>query len=318
MEEDDEDAEAAFITDEWVFMWGSPSCCIRGTWQEAILKWGAFPQALSHPWHLGIHAWLCVECLGWRVGAWVSAQKPNCLRSPATCFPLLHPYPFLSQFDPISHLPIHLKAQNTYWDPIWGWGREHERALSRSGKNSNNNMMKRRWWKRLSAWTGDGFKWLSSFLSSFFTVSVSPPVFPLWCTAHWGEIGKYSPIDPAVAARREFEQETVCGCKEGSVWGVAIFCQYFTLSRISFRLSSTKGAEPGLNFESWLCAFENSKNIHLCINAKSKPDDFMFYVWPLGLTGGRILHLRDARCGWKGETHWQRELEVSKAESNIK
>lgn len=144
-------------------------------------------------------------------------------------------------------------------------------------------------------------------------LSVTPLFFPLWCSAHWGsvKIGKYSPIDPAVAARQEFEQETVCGCEEGSVWGAAFKRsprQYFTLSSILFRLSSKKGAKSELNFESWLYAFEKSKNIYLCINAKSKPNDFMFYVWPLGLTGGRISHLLDVQCGWKGKSSWQRKL----------
>lgn len=83
LEGDDEDAGGAFITDQWVSERGTPSLCITGAQQEAILKWGAFPRALSHPWHLSVCA--CVKCLAWRVGAYVSAQRPNCLRSPATC-----------------------------------------------------------------------------------------------------------------------------------------------------------------------------------------------------------------------------------------
>lgn len=118
----------------------------------------------------------CV-CVVFRVKGGGLSIRPETQLPPLPCylFPALASLPFLSQFDPISHLPIHLKAQNTYWDPIWGWGREHERALSRSGKNSNNNMMKRRWWKMLRAWTGDFFKWLSSFL-----FSLSPPCFFLF------------------------------------------------------------------------------------------------------------------------------------------
>lgn len=38
LEEDDEDAGAAFITDHWVSERGSPGRCITGAQQEAILK----------------------------------------------------------------------------------------------------------------------------------------------------------------------------------------------------------------------------------------------------------------------------------------
>lgn len=51
-------------------------------------------------------------------------------KDPIASAPLLLVPPFLPlpattvlRLDPVSHLPIHLKAKNAYWDPIWGWGR---------------------------------------------------------------------------------------------------------------------------------------------------------------------------------------------------
>lgn len=142
LEEDDEDAGAAFIKDQEVSEPGTPSLCITGSQQEAILKWDAFPRALSHSWHLSACA--CVKCLAWRVGAYVSAQRPNCLRSPATCSPLFYPYQPPPSFDWTQFLILHLKAKNAYWDPIWGWGRGREWALSRGEKHSNNTIKRRR------------------------------------------------------------------------------------------------------------------------------------------------------------------------------
>lgn len=58
------------------------------------------PRLLATPdiW-VYVCVYVCVECLGWRVGACVSAQRPDCLRSPATCFPLFYPCPPLPSFD---------------------------------------------------------------------------------------------------------------------------------------------------------------------------------------------------------------------------
>lgn len=125
--------------------------------------------------------WVCVtlcvyaQCLAWRVGACVSAQRPNCLRSPATCFLLFYPCQSSSilRLGPVSHLPIHLKAENAYWDPIWGWGRgarvgpqqgwktqqQHDEA-----KEEVESEGKR--WRMPGPPTGDGFKWLPGSLSS--------------------------------------------------------------------------------------------------------------------------------------------------------
>lgn len=114
---------AAFITDQWVSERGSPSLLHRGTRQEAILKWDAFPQALSHSWHFGcMCVWLCVV---FRVKGGGLCFRPKTRLPPLPCYLFPPPLPLLTllQLDPVSHLPIHLKAQNTYWDPIWGWGR---------------------------------------------------------------------------------------------------------------------------------------------------------------------------------------------------
>lgn len=114
---------AAFITDQWVSERGSPSLLHRGTRQEAILKWDAFPQALSHSWHFGcMCVWLCVV---FRVKGGGLCFRPKTRLPPLPCYLFPPPLPLLTllQLDPVSHLPIHLKAQNTYWDPIWGWGK---------------------------------------------------------------------------------------------------------------------------------------------------------------------------------------------------
>lgn len=107
-----------------VGLWaGSPSLLHRGTRQEAILKWDAFPQALSHSWHFGcMCVWLCVV---FRVKGGGLCFRPKTRLPPLPCYLFPPPLPLLTllQLDPVSHLPIHLKAQNTYWDPIWGWGR---------------------------------------------------------------------------------------------------------------------------------------------------------------------------------------------------
>lgn len=82
------------------------------------------PQALSHPWHLGVC--VCVIVFGvFRVKGGGLYFRPETRLPPLPCclFPPILPLPTLLRLDPVSHLPIHLKAQNTYWDPIWGWGR---------------------------------------------------------------------------------------------------------------------------------------------------------------------------------------------------
>lgn len=176
--------------------------------------------------------WVCVtlcvyaQCLAWRVGARVSAQRPNCLRSPATCFLLLYPCQSsgVLRLCPVSHLPIHLKAENAYWDPIWGWGRGARVGPQQGWKTQQQHDEAKEEvesagerWRMPGPPTGDGFKWLPGSLSSSrasLSLSVSRPLsalspfssislfFPHWCSAHWAhrggaENGMCSSLDPA-------------------------------------------------------------------------------------------------------------------------
>lgn len=84
LKEDDEDAGAAFITDQWLSERGSPGRCIRSAWQEAILKWGAFPRALSHPWHLDVCARVSVHVFWVKGGG--SCFRPETRLPPLPCY----------------------------------------------------------------------------------------------------------------------------------------------------------------------------------------------------------------------------------------
>lgn len=114
----------------------------RAYWNEV-----ASPRLLATP-----DIWVCVAVCGvFRVKGGGLCFRPETWQPPLPCylFPPFLPLTTLNllRLDPISHLPIHLKAQNAYWDPIWGWGRGAQGALSRGGKHSNNTMKRRRRWR---------------------------------------------------------------------------------------------------------------------------------------------------------------------------
>lgn len=165
-------------------------------------------------------------------------------RDPIASAPLLLVPPFLPlpvttvlRLDPVSHLPIHLKAKSAYWDPIWGWGRgarvgpqqgwktqqqhdQKEEVESREKKGGGYpNHVK----DRASNFFPIFISLLPSTTSSLFlchslhavfliTFSLFFSVFPHWCSAHWGvaAIGMYSLFDPAAESKQVFKTGSQC------------------------------------------------------------------------------------------------------------
>lgn len=259
LEEDDEDSGAAFITDHWVSERGSPGRCITSARQEAILKWGAFPQALSHPWHLGVCVWVCV-CEVFSVKGGGLCFRPETQLPPLPCYlfpPLLHlPAVTVLRLDPVSHLPIHLKAENAYWDPIWGWGRGARVGPQQGWKTQQQHDEEKEEvesegerWRTPRPPTGDGFKWLPGSLSSFqasssLSVSLSLCVFSLFLSP-FSSISLFFLTDALLTEvvlrlgcaarltlllRRSRCDQTQCVCVCEGVW-VGFFFLFFFLKK---------------------------------------------------------------------------------------
>lgn len=121
----------------------------------------------------------CVECLGWRVGACVSAQRPNCLRSPATSPPSstpTHPHP--PSIGPCFSFAYSFKSrkcllrsnmglrQGARVGPQQGWKTQQQHDEEKEEVESEGER-----WRMPGPPTGDGFKWLPCSLSSFHSSS---------------------------------------------------------------------------------------------------------------------------------------------------
>lgn len=142
----------------------------RAYWNEV-----PSPRLLATP-----DIWVCVPVYGvFRVKGGGLCFRPETRQPPLPCylFPPFLPLTTLSlrRLDPVSHLPIHLKAQNAYWDPIWGWGRGAQGALSRGGKHSNNTMKRRRRRREVEDAQAPDRRWLqmASLLRLFFPFLIS-------------------------------------------------------------------------------------------------------------------------------------------------
>lgn len=144
----------------------------RAYWNEV-----PSPRLLATP-----DIWVCVPVYGvFRVKGGGLCFRPETRQPPLPCylFPPFLPLTTLSlrRLDPVSHLPIHLKAQNAYWDPIWGWGRGAQGALSRGGKHSNNTMKRRRRRREVVGCPGPRQEMASNGFSAPSLLSI-PHLFP--------------------------------------------------------------------------------------------------------------------------------------------
>lgn len=171
-------------------------------------------------------------------------------KDPIASAPLLLVPPFLPlpattvlRLGPVSHLPIHLKAKNAYWDPIWGWGRGAQVGPQQGWKTQQQHDQEEEVGKcggypnhakdRVST-TFPVCISLPPSTSSPLSLSLSPYLlltlfavflitfssvfhfFPRWCSAHSGVavIGMYSLFDPAAESKQVFRPGSVCATVE--------------------------------------------------------------------------------------------------------
>lgn len=196
-------------------------------------------------------------------GGGLCFRPPKTQLPPLPCylFPALVPLPTHLQLDCVSHLPIHLKTQNTYWDPIWGWGRgawvgprQGWKTQQQEDEEKKVAVKRGERWSVLRPPTGDGFKWLF-WLPLFFPFSASfcpfflftpPPPSLMLCSLGWHWDCEVQLAWPRVLQRGRGSNQTQLLCVNKEVCGGLVSRTPPHIHHHCFSL--TLSAEAKLNF----------------------------------------------------------------------